>query len=131
MNCSSYARLQSIFLTTLCLISRVRRHMSLNFKHSKTKTLPYQLISCSLILSFFSKIISYYSEVIVMLIIHAMPVFTLYFHSFSFLFYEILSPLPFYLNLSRQLRKHSLGPPRYLPWIPVIPIAVFCTIAIN
>ena len=83
------------------------------------------------ILSFFFKIISYYSEVIITLSIHAMPIFILYFHSYSFLFSEMLLPLPFYLNPSRQLRKHSLDPPRYLPWIPVIPIVVFCTIAIS
>lgn len=32
-----------------------------------------------------------------MLSIHAMPIFILYFHSYSFLFSEMLSPLPFCL----------------------------------
>lgn len=51
-------RLQNMFLTTLCLLSRVRGHMSLNFKYSKTTTLPYLTDSYPLIFSFFSKTVN-------------------------------------------------------------------------
>lgn len=51
-------RLQNMFLTTVCLLSRVRGHMSLNFKYSNTKTLPYLTDSYPLIFPFFSKIVN-------------------------------------------------------------------------